>query len=63
MASSFALAAPGPKPIDLLNANRTAQSKVAAGAGLSDAAKAKTKATAQNFEAVFLNSMFERGAA
>jgi len=59
MDSDFSLAAPGLRPIDLVNANSVTQAKLAAG-GLSDAAKAKAKGAAQNFEAVFLNAMFEQ---
>jgi len=52
MATAFTLSAPGPQPIDLaLAGGRT--SKVSA------ATIAKAKTASQNFEAVFLNSMFE----
>jgi len=52
MADTFALPAPGLKPIDLLMSGpiKTPQA----------ANKTKAKAAAQNFEAVFLNSMFEQ---
>jgi peptidoglycan hydrolase FlgJ len=52
MASAFSLPAPGLKPIDLLmnGAIKTPEG----------ATKAKAKAAAQNFEAVFLNSMFQQ---
>ena len=52
MADAFALPAPGLKPIDLLMTG--ALHDPAAGT------KAKAKAAAQNFEAVFLNSMFQQ---
>jgi len=51
MADAFALPAPGLKPIDLLMTG-TVHTPAAAN-------KAKAKAAAQNFEAVFLNSMFQ----
>ena len=54
MAAVFSLPAPGLKPIDLAGA------KSAAAASPSDAMKTKTKAAAQKFEAMFLNSMFEQ---
>jgi peptidoglycan hydrolase FlgJ len=55
MADAFALPAPGLQPIDLAKAN------LASTVGtLSAATKAKAKTAAQNFEAVFLNSMFEQ---
>ena len=53
MANAFALSAPGLKPTDLLAAN-------AAGGKPSATAKAKAKQTSQDFEAVFLNSMFQQ---
>lgn len=54
MANGFALPAPGLKPLDLLTANPAAASK------FSGASKAKAKEAAQDFEAVFLNSMFQQ---
>jgi len=57
MAGNFALSAPGLKPIDLVTANQAAAGKLS---NLSAAGKAKAKTAAQNFEAVFLNSMFEQ---
>ena len=54
MASALSLAAPGASPLDMLNDNLpTAAKFVAAG-------KAKVKAASQDFEAVFLNSMFQQ---
>jgi Rod binding domain-containing protein len=50
----FALSAPGLKPSDLIAAKAAAASK------LSLASKAKAKETAESFEAVFLNSMFQQ---
>jgi Rod binding domain-containing protein len=58
MADAFALSAPGLQPIDVAKANMA--SAAAAGSTLSAGTKAKAKAAAQNFEAVFLNSMFEQ---
>jgi Rod binding domain-containing protein len=46
--------------LDQLNATAPAAAKLKAAAGnMSDANKAKAKAASQNFEAVFLNSMFQ----
>jgi Rod binding domain-containing protein len=54
MTSALSLSAPGLQPLDLLNASQ-------AGAGNTSATtKAKAKAAAQNFESVFLNSMFQQ---
>lgn len=58
MAADFRLPAPGLKPFDLRSALSAAGS--AAAATPSEAVKVKAKAAAQNFEAVFLNSMFEQ---
>jgi flagellar protein FlgJ len=55
MADTFALPAPGLQPIDLAKANMSSTAGT-----LSAATKAKAKSAAQNFEAVFLNSMFEQ---
>ncbi len=52
MADAFALPAPGLKPIDMLMSGAVQAP--------SEAIKAKAKAAAQNFEAVFLNSMFQQ---
>ena len=71
MSAPASLPAPGMNAIDLFknnNAQTAARLKasvggsVAAGAGtgISDAAKAKAKAASQDFEAVFLNSMFQQ---
>ena len=49
-----ALAVPGLPPVDLLKASATAPGKINA------ATKAKAKAAAQDFEAVFINSMFQQ---
>ena len=54
MASAMTIAAPGLSPLDLMNANMPAAGK------LSAASKAKAKQTSQDFEAVFLNSMFQQ---
>ena len=54
MASAFALPAPGLRPQDLFNANAPAAGK------LNAASKEKARASAQDFEAVFLNSMFQQ---
>jgi len=56
MAADFALAAPGLKPLDLL-----AASAIKKPMAVTDHAKAR--AAAQDFESVFINSMFEQMAA
>ena len=53
MASALPASAPGLSALDLLNINPPAAGK------LSAAGKDKTRAAAQDFEAVFLNSMFQ----
>jgi Rod binding domain-containing protein len=54
MAPALSLAAPGSSPLDMLTDNLpTAAKMVAAG-------KTKAKAASQDFEAVFLNSMFQQ---
>ena len=54
MAGAISLSAPGLRPLDLFNANAPAAGK------LSAASKEKARASAQDFEAVFLNSMFQQ---
>ncbi len=54
MAGSMPLSTPGLRPLDLFNANAPAAGK------LSAASNAKARASAQDFEAVFLNSMFQQ---
>jgi Rod binding domain-containing protein len=54
MAGAFTLPAPGLQPIDLVAAGQAGAINLSAGT------KAKAKAAAQNFEAVFLNSMFQQ---
>jgi len=54
MASAFALPAPGLSPIDLLSASQPVADKISA------VGKAKAKAAAQDFEAVFLNTMIQQ---
>jgi len=54
MASAIALTAPGANPLDMLIDNLPTAAKMAA------AGKAKAKAASQDFEAVFLNSMFQQ---
>jgi peptidoglycan hydrolase FlgJ len=54
MAGALAIAAPGLSPLDMLNNSAAAGIKSAAGN------KAKAKAASQDFEAVFLNSMFQQ---
>jgi peptidoglycan hydrolase FlgJ len=54
MASALSLPAPGLKPLDLLTANTSDAGK------LNPANQAKARAAAQDFEAVFLNSMFQQ---
>jgi peptidoglycan hydrolase FlgJ len=53
MESAFSLPAPGLKPIDLMMANGTAEPSPTGN-------KAKARAAAQDFESVFLNSMFQQ---
>jgi Rod binding domain-containing protein len=55
MASAFALPAPGAKPLDLLT-NTAAAPTAGKTKGMGPA---KARAAAQDFEAVFLNSMFQ----
>jgi peptidoglycan hydrolase FlgJ len=52
MASAFALPAPGMKPLDLITNG-------AVPAKLTSTKQSKARAAAQDFEAVFLNSMFQ----
>ena len=52
MASALPAAAPGLSPLDLINMHAPAAKPSAAG-------KTKAHAAAQDFEAVFLNSMFQ----
>lgn len=54
MAGISSLSAPGLSPLDLLSA------KTPTMANLSDATKAKAKTASQDFEAVFINSMFQQ---
>lgn len=56
MSLSMALPAPGPNALDLLNAN----SKLNAPKAGSISNTSKAREAAQNFEAVFLNTMFEQ---
>lgn len=53
MANTLAMAAPGRNALDLLNAQAPASK-------LSAATKAKAKQSSEDFEAVFLNSMFQQ---
>ena len=54
MANALSIAAPGMSPLDMLNASTPADGKLFA------ANKEKAKAVAQDFESVFLNSMFQQ---
>jgi len=54
MASAFALPTPGLRPLDWLNTTAPTAGKLTA------ASRAKAKAASQDFEAVFLNSMFQQ---
>lgn len=54
MAGTLPLATPGLNALDLLSANQAA-----AGNKLSAATKAKARQASQDFEAVFLNQMFQ----
>ena len=66
MSAPMSLPAPGMNAVDLHKNHAPAAAKLKAmvgagtGAGISDAAKAKAKAASQDFEAVFLNSMFQQ---
>jgi Rod binding domain-containing protein len=61
MSAPTALPAPGLNAMDLFKANASAASKLKSLAGNGpDAGKAKAKAASQDFEAVFLNSMFQQ---
>ena len=52
---------PGMSPLDLLNRGGAAAAKLkAAGGDFSEASMAKAKAASQDFEAVFLNTMFQQ---
>ena len=53
MASALSATAPGLNALDMIKLNTPAAGK------LSAAGQAKTRAAAQDFEAVFLNSMFQ----
>jgi Rod binding domain-containing protein len=52
--AGMSLSVPGLSPLDLLTA------KTPTMANLSDATKAKAKTASQDFEAVFINSMFQQ---
>jgi len=54
MAGALSIAAPGLSPLDMLNA------QAPSGGSFNAASKAKAKAASQDFEAVFLNSMFQQ---
>jgi len=54
MASALSLSAPGLSPLDMLNANAPTAATISA------AGKAKAKAASEDFEAVFINSMFQQ---
>jgi Rod binding domain-containing protein len=59
--SAASLLNSGINPVDLLTGSNSAANKLkAAGAHLSEASKLKAKAASQDFEAVFLNSMFQQ---
>ena len=63
MSAPASLPAPGANAMDLLKNNTQATTKLKAavpGATFTDASKAKAKAAAQDFEGVFLNSMFQQ---
>lgn len=61
MSASMTMPSVGMNPADLLKNNSTAAAaKLKAGAGFSEASKAKAKQASQDFEAVFLNSMFQQ---
>lgn len=60
MSGIATLSAPGLSAFDLLNAKKPVVPGVTDGSKVSDATKAKAKASSQDFEAVFLNSMFQQ---
>lgn len=61
MASSIAMPPPGLNAVDLFNAQSSLQSKAkVAGGNPNEASNAKAKAASVDFEAVFLNSMFQQ---
>jgi Rod binding domain-containing protein len=60
MAGIASLSVPGLSPLDVLNAKKPAIANLSGTTGVSDATKAKAKASSQDFEAVFLNSMFQQ---
>jgi flagellar protein FlgJ len=60
MAGIASLAAPGLSPLDALNAKKPALASLSGASDMSDATKTKAKASSQDFEAVFLNSMFQQ---
>lgn len=61
MSAPTSLPAPGLNAVDLFKANAPAAAKLKGLAGNSvDAGKAKAKSASQDFEAVFLNSMFQQ---
>ena len=60
MGAAMSISTPGLSPLDLLNAKKPAVANVSDGSNVSDATKAKAKASSQDFEAVFLNSMFQQ---
>jgi flagellar protein FlgJ len=54
MSGALSIAAPGMSPLDMID------SKVPTAAKMAAAGKAKAKAASQDFEAVFINSMFQQ---
>jgi len=54
MANALSISTPGLSPLDLLNAKTPTAGK------LSAAGQAKAKAASEDFEAVFINSMFQQ---
>ncbi|HZL32304.1 MAG TPA: flagellar assembly peptidoglycan hydrolase FlgJ [Pseudolabrys sp.] len=61
MATGIAMPPPGLSALDLMKAQSVAQTTSKSIAGkFSEGSKAKAKAASQDFEAVFLNSMFQQ---
>ena len=60
MAGIGSLSVPGMSPLDVLNAKKPALANLSGTSNLSDATKAKAKTASQDFEAVFINSMFQQ---
>lgn len=58
--SGYTMPSPGLKPIDLMMAGMSAKAAAASATGATTGGATKARAAAEDFEAVFLNSMFEQ---